>query len=276
MKLAELCSQAVDYPKNGVPVDMYVFPLSAGSARFSCQSSQNSPRWLIPYKPDWKKAEDNAPRKTDYYESDRALGALFRNVQLLDTPKTAPPPSKRVIPLSDSISQALKPYIEDALGPGGAKNSERAVASIAPIFSRYADELRYICATHSLSDSPDSRLVEEEVVVGTITAVCSQHRYRNDRTYRMRLHSKVLVDSVRRKLYQPVRDPDAPNATGQMRYNLQQAWLAWDYGMRNRHIPGANSFAIVALGVIGAALADMDKVRLRPGQEDVGSGDDGL
>ncbi|EKM55297.1 uncharacterized protein PHACADRAFT_173398 [Phanerochaete carnosa HHB-10118-sp] len=259
IRLAELCSQAVDYPKNGVPVDI-----------------QNSPRWLIPYKPDWKKAEDNAPRKTDYYESDRALGDLFRNVQLLEPPKTVHLPSKRLPPLSDSISQALRPYIEDIFGPGGARNSERDVASIAPVFGRYAEELRYICVTHSLSDSPESRLVEEEVVVGTITAVCSQHRYRNDRTYRMRLHSKVLVDSVRRRLYQPVRDQLAPEAVGQMRYNLQQGWLAWDYGMRNRHIPGANSFAIIALGVIGAALTDMGRILLKPGLEDMAGDVDGM
>lgn len=260
IRLAELCSQAVDYPKNGVPVDI-----------------QDSPRWLIPYKPDWKKAEDNAPRKTDYYTSDRALGELFRNVQLLDTPKSATLPTKRQPPLSDSISQALRPLIEEVLGVGGARNSERGLLGIAPLFGRYAEELRYICVTHSLSDSPESRLVEEEVVVGTITAVCSQHRYRNDRTYRMRLHAKALVDSVRRRLYVPPRDdPMGADATGAMRYGLQQAWLAWDYGMRNRHMFGANSFAVVALGVIGAVLADLGKITLKPGKEEAagGGGDD--
>ncbi len=38
MKLAELCSQAVDYPKNGVPVD-----------------TEQIPRRIIHAKPDWKK-----------------------------------------------------------------------------------------------------------------------------------------------------------------------------------------------------------------------------
>lgn len=36
LQLAALCSQAVDYAKNGVPVDIH-----------------DSPRLLIPYKPDW-------------------------------------------------------------------------------------------------------------------------------------------------------------------------------------------------------------------------------
>lgn len=235
---------------------------------------QDSPRWLIPYKPDWKKSEDNAPRKTDYYESERALGTLYRAVHLLDSPKTVPPPTKHSRQLTDGISQALRPFIEKALGTAGFVNSERALMSIAPVFRRYADELKYICITHSLSDSPESRLVEEEVVVGTITAVCSQHRYRNDRTYRMRLHSKVLVDNVRRKLYRPVRDPATPEAVGEMRYGLSQAWLAWEYGMRNSHIFGARSFAIVALGVIAAVMSDMGLVMLKPeGQADAGDSD---
>ncbi|GJE87096.1 RdRP-domain-containing protein [Phanerochaete sordida] len=259
MKLAELCSQAVDYPKNGVPVDI-----------------QDSPRLLIQYKPDWKKAEVNAPRKTDYYESDRALGELYRNVELLATPRAMDPPSKRQPPLSDSISRALRPYVERELGAGGARNAERELAGVAGVFARYAEELRYICVTHALSDSPESRLVEAEVVVGTISAVCTQHRYRNDRTHRMRLHARVLVDGVRRRLYARVGDPADPAAQGQMRYNLKQGWLAWDYGMRNRHMFGASSFAVVALGVIGAALADMGQITLKPEKKEEVPESDGI
>lgn len=252
----------------------YTYPIQVLSFVLSSpRHSQNSPRWLIPYKPDWKQAEDNAPRRTDYYESDRALGELYRKVHLLDAPKSVPPPPTRPRPLSDSISLALQPHIEWALGT--AQNSDRDLSAIAPIFRRYADELRYISVTHSLSDSPESRLDEEEVVVGTITAVCSQTRFRNDRSYRMRLHAKTLVDSVRKKLYQHVKDPTTPEATGVMRYGLAQAWLAWDYGMRNRHIFGANSFSIIALGSIAAALSDMGKINMkREKRETDASGDD--
>ena len=79
----------------------------------------------------------------------------------------------------------------------------------------------------------------------------------------MRLHTKMLVDSIRKKLYQHVKDPHTPEASGVMRYGLAQAWLAWDYGMRNRHIFGANSFAIIALGSIAAALADMGQIDMK-------------
>lgn len=227
----------------------------------------------MPYKPDWKKSEDNNPRVTDYYESDRALGWLFRNVELLKTPQSVEPPAgNRPVPLSDCISQALIPYIEQALGPENVRRSDEEVSQMNVVFTRYADELRYICVTHSLSDSHESRLVEEEVVVGTITATCSQHRYRNDRTYRMRLHALVLASNVRRKLYIRAREPRVATE-GEVRYGLTQAWLAWDYGMRNRGHFGANSFALIALVAVGDALADLGLITLK--MENRGEAEDG-
>ncbi|KAI0703549.1 RdRP-domain-containing protein [Cytidiella melzeri] len=233
LTLASLCSQAVDYPKNGIPVDI-----------------QDSPRWLIPFKPDWKKPEEDTPHRADYYESDRALGDLFRNVKLLKISKAAPSAicggNKRNQPLSDQISQALKPHIEKMLGANGFRHSDSDVSETKPLFARYVDELKYICLVHALSDSPDSRLVEEEIVIGTILAHCSEGRFRKDRMFRMRLHATVLVDNIRKKLWEWKEEP----SEGELRYGLVQAWRAWDFGMRNRGMFGASSFAIIALGVI--------------------------
>ncbi|KAI0780590.1 RdRP-domain-containing protein [Trametes elegans] len=244
IELAGLCSQAVDYPKNGVPVDIF-----------------DSPRLLIREKPDWKKAEDSDPRDTDYYFSSRALGELFRSIDLnnLKLPKGSPPVQpaavtlvpaaaapKRETPLSDVISLALKPFVEGQLHY--FLNNDQNVADMKTLFLRYEEELRYICLTHALSDAPDNRLNEEEVVVGTILAVCSQTRWRRDRMHRMRLHSSGLVQEVRMRLYQPadVLNPEQ----GELLYGLSQAWLAWDFGMRNRGVFGASSFSLVALGVV--------------------------
>ncbi|KAI0373002.1 RdRP-domain-containing protein [Pilatotrama ljubarskyi] len=239
IELARLCSQAVDYPKNGVPVDIF-----------------DSPRLLIREKPDWKKAEDSDPRDTDYYFSSRALGELFRSIDLnnLKLPTTPAPipdggvvlPPQREQPLSDVISLALRPFVEGQLHY--FYNADRNVAEMKALFLKYEQELRYICVTHALSDAPDIRLREEEVVVGTILAVCSQQRWRKDRMHRMRLHSSELVRDVKRRLYQPadVLNPEQ----GELLYGLSQAWLAWDFGMRNRTVFGARSFSLVALGVV--------------------------
>lgn len=214
----------------------------------------------MPVKPDWKKAEQNAPRETDYYESSRALGELFRNVTLLDPPPPIPyNANANVAPLSDSISVALESHITRHLGEGSFHNSEDHVSEMEPLFRHYVDELKYICLTHALSDSSESRLSEEEVVIGSILASCSQHRYRADRMYRMRLNSAVLVNDIRQKLYMKVDDP----APGQLRYGLGQAWLAWDFAMRNRGLFGANSFALITLGIIGDTLEGLGDISVR-------------
>ncbi|KAI0647398.1 RdRP-domain-containing protein [Trametes meyenii] len=246
IQLAKLCSQAVDYPKNGVPVDIF-----------------DSPRLLIREKPDWKKAEDSDPRDTDYYYSSRALGVLFRSIDLnnLKLPASSTPvpnggvvlAPKREQPLSDVISLALRPLIERQLHY--FYNDDRNVADMTALFLRYEKELRYICVTHALSDAPDIRLQEEEVVVGTILAVCSQVRWRRDRMHRMKLHSSELARDVQRRLFQPV-DVLHPEQ-GELLYGLSQAWLAWDFGMRNRGVFGAQSFSLVALNVVLDTLSKL-------------------
>lgn len=162
-----------------------------------------------------------------------------------------PPPREQ--PLSDAISIALRPFIEGQLFY--FENADRNVAEMMALFQRYEQELRYICVTHALSDAPDIRLQEEEVVVGTILAVCSQQRWRRDRMHRMRLHSSELVRDVRRRLYQPadVLNPEQ----GELLYGLSQAWLAWDFGQRNRSVFGARSFGLVALGVVLDTLSKL-------------------
>lgn len=194
-------------------------------------------------------AEDIAPRSTDYYESTRALGELYRNIAIVEPPTTSSTvplgAAHRPTPLTDPISLALKPYIEQQLHH--FRNEDKDVSEMHSLFQRYVDELRYISVTHSLSDAPDACLMEEEIVVGTILAQCSQHRWRTDRTYRMRLHSSVLVRDIRNKLSACTEDEPTK---GNLRFGLSQGWLAWDFGTRNKAIFGAKSFGLIALGVV--------------------------
>lgn len=220
---------------------------------------KDSPSRLIPFKPDWKKAEENMARELDYYESTRALGELFRSITFKKPDPVSPvKPTNGVSqlrPLIDTISQALIPLVAKHLGTH--INSDAEVREMSTLYNSYLQELRYMRLTHALSDSPDSRLEEEEIVVGTILANCSQHRYRTDRTYRMRLHSATVVRDIQRALYKPDQGP----GEGELRYGLRQAWLAWDFGMRYKYIPGGNSFAIIALGVICNVLEGLGELR---------------
>ena len=203
-------------------------------------------------------AEDNDPRDTDYYLSSRALGDLLRAITINkpmppaesypdpEGPKVIQKLQMREQPLSDVISTTLKPHIERQLHY--FFNDDRNVADMRTVFLRYEQELRYICVTHALSDAPDIRLQEEEVAIGTILANCSQHRWRNDRMHRMRMHASELVRDTKHKLYRPADflNPEQ----GELLYGLSQAWLAWDFGMRNQTVFGARSFSLVALGVV--------------------------
>ncbi len=103
MKLARLCSQAVDYAKNGNPVDIH----------------NNLPKPLNRFKPDWHKAEVTGARELDYYVSDRALGELYRNINLNDPKEPIEDLSVEgsggTAPLEDPISRKVAPLVRSTL-----------------------------------------------------------------------------------------------------------------------------------------------------------------
>ncbi|KAG2020116.1 calcium ion transporter [Coprinopsis cinerea AmutBmut pab1-1] len=241
LALAELCSQAVDYPKQGIPVDL---------------DSNDLPRTLIRCKPDWHAAEVVSPRETDYYRSTRALGFLYRAVELKpiteEEKKLAP---NKFPPLTDAISRALIPYVKTYLG--AAVNPNGQFAEIDKIFQRYVNELNYICITHTLSNTPGVKLLEAEVVAGTILAKCAQKRMRSDRIYRMRLHSETLVKDVQKDFKGRTNSPDSLDGfiTG-----LGRAWRAWEYSQKYNDQFGANSFGIIALSVTLDSLEGLGTV----------------
>ncbi|KAI0263469.1 RNA dependent RNA polymerase-domain-containing protein [Gloeopeniophorella convolvens] len=243
MRLAELCSQAVDYAKNGVAVDL--------------SSPGALPKQLIKFKPDWKKAEVTGARDLDYYESDRALGFLYRNISLEDPNEpvagvSAQPPA----PLQDPISCALAPLVQsfvgdtDADGPTPAPADADADAQAEALHARHVREMRFICTTHALIDAPDVRLMEEEVVLGTILADCTQKHARSERAFRMRTHAETLVRDLR-ALVVPVGvgvGSEAP--PGVLRAGLRDAWGMWGWAQRNRDADFIESFSLVVLGIV--------------------------
>ncbi|KAH9989050.1 RNA dependent RNA polymerase-domain-containing protein [Russula compacta] len=263
MTLATLCSKAVDYAKNGKPVDL-----------------RNAPRTLSKFKPDWDKAEVTGARDLDYYMSDRALGHLFREIDLYDPteplkgfPVTSSPAST---PPDDAISRALAPLVRysvvdsdsgsSAMAAAAAENAQ--VEGVKELHARYAREMRCICASHALvvDAAPDVRLTEEEVVLGTILANCTQPRWRRNRADRMRLHAEMLVLDVRSHVVPPVPSdgpggrpgPSSSSSSTErrprslllLRDGLRDAWAMWCWAQRHRDEPFIESFSLIALEVI--------------------------
>ena len=208
------------------------------------------PRTLIRCKPDWHAAEVVSPRETDYYESDRALGLLYRSITLDDPQPILPVPP--VQPLSDPITLTLLESVQRHLGDSAVIDNDSL--ELQKIFQRYTDELRYICATHTLSATPGVRLLEAEVVIGTILAKCSQKRWRSDRIYRMRLHASSLVEDVQRNLVESLKDVPVFELID----GLRLAWRAWGFSLRHRADFGANSFGIIALGTVIDCLDEIE------------------
>jgi len=235
MRLAELCSQAVDYAKNGTPVDI----------------NNNLPKPLIRFKPDWHKAEVTGARELDYYVSDRALGHLFRNVKLHDPKELvegfSTEHSGEVAPLEDAITCAVEPHIRRTLDTIHNNDNSCADDGFAEqLHAQYVREMRFICATHTLVDTPDVRLTEEEVVLGTILANCTQSRWRSDRSYRMKQHTKDLVGRIRSQIIKCEGSPTEE----QLRAALPHAWAVWCWAQHHRDKEYIESFALLVLGTM--------------------------
>jgi hypothetical protein len=92
-------------------------------------------------------------------------------------------------------------------------------------------------------------LTEEEAMVGTIVAKCSQPRKRRDLMAKLREQTNLLVTGIREDL---LGDEDLPLERGLMR-----GWVAWE--LSAIHAFGAKSFGWVALGGVFEAIKDIEE-----------------
>ena len=239
IKLAKLCRIAINYAKNGkaVEIDATLKPFNKS-------------------RPDWSRPEVPGTHQVDYYESRRALGYLFRNIDLQGPnelpdgiPITYP---AEIAPLEDVISRTLAPLVQSALNVTlGSPETENA--QTADLHVRYASEMGFICVTHSISLSPDVPLNEEELVLGTILGKYSQQRTRTDRMERMRMQVEMLVRDVRAQIV-PM---DAPLVQEDLRRGLRDAWGVWCWAQYRREKPFIQSFSLVALGLVLDVLGQL-------------------
>ncbi|KAG6336315.1 hypothetical protein ID866_2764 [Astraeus odoratus] len=225
LKLAELHSKAVDYPKNGNKVDIV-----------------DMPRQLIPFKPDWHQIEQSTHRAVGYYESSRALGHMYRNIILEEIPDN--PPNAEL--LNDPITKALQSHVRRQLGH--LHHTDQGW--IEPIYAGYREELTYISTTYSFSRTP---LREEELVVGVILANCPDERYKKDRQYSMRESLSFLLNSTRLGIVGEVNETTSDE---ELRQKLARGWHTWTYSLQKalNQVPferfGSRSFGLIALGLV--------------------------
>ena len=251
MTLSQLHSDAVDYPKTSTPVPL-----------------EKIPKLKFKAKPDWNQPETmNDTKSADYYPSQRAIGRLFREIQL---------PALDILP-SVNRAQREKPHEEEddrlvaQFGRVSLRDDDQvdvAVydritdfidADVDPdhrarafaLFDRYTTELKMICAAHTISYRRNAyMLTEEEATIGTIVAKTSQPRHRRDTISKLRDKTSLQVKGVR---YELVSEEDG------FETKLRKAWALWRVTQEERELMGARSLGLIALGVIFDTIKEFEE-----------------
>ncbi|KAI0348632.1 RdRP-domain-containing protein [Trametopsis cervina] len=255
MKLSALHSDAVDYPKSGQPV-----PLA------------NLPRLKFKSKPDWHAPETITPDPEKYYESNRAIGLLCREIELpaVEKVKRIQRAQRRQLQQNETYSEqevydffvdgeltdhavyeATSAHVAGFIQLG--RFAEELVAEMWELFENYRSQLQTICVDHTLSNARDAMLTEEEAVVGTIVAKCSQPRKRKDLMSKMREQTSTLVDDIVGAM--AGEEGIMPEKV------LERAWVAFRLAALEGEYEtfGAQSFAWVALGEIFGAIKAIEQ-----------------
>ena len=248
-KLAELHSWAVDFPKNGEPVPFDEIP---------------HPNTRV--KPDWFAPEVTDVSDADYYESNTALGKMFRDIYL--PPLSAesfdsraqqrrrekrPPngPSLKDTLASNGLSDLISTKLLRRLKPlVDLVDTEELATAMADLFDHYAAELEHICYSYTLSRSAKSRLTEEEVFISTIIAKSAQPRMRKDNISTMRDETSSLV----RRMWKELEGGDE----FVIKDWANRAWTAWRVSLMKKNMFGAKSFGWMALRAIFEIIKELD------------------
>jgi len=255
LKLASLHSNAVDYPKTGQPVPL-----------------KEIPKLKSKEKPDWNAPETMNSAQGNYYESQRAIGRLFRAIDLpIEQQRFRPDSGRRgrqeqnneLDDLEDTFSQfsldsaredtlfvTVEARVRDYVDTNTYPDDEE-VAFLTQLFSRYASELRAICMANTISYSRSAQLSEEEAIIGSIAQKTSQPRKRKDAMAKLREATDVLVRSIREEL--------AGDDTFTFDDSLKRAWAAWEFSVSQGAVWGAQSFKWVALGSIFEAIREIEQ-----------------
>ncbi|KAF4623572.1 hypothetical protein D9613_001948 [Agrocybe pediades] len=251
MKLANLHSHAVDYPKSGEPVQL-----------------DQIPKLKSRTKPDWNAPETVSTATGNYYESQRAIGKLFRAIDLpVERDVHVEPPRRRrtrgtrqrdenelarafdSINLGDGdIVEVIKNHVYSYLRH--EVEDAEDVNAMVDLYDRYVSELNGICMTNTLSHARD-KLTEEEAVVGTIIQKTSQPRKRKDAMAKLRESTDLLVRAI--------RDFFVGDETMTHRDHLRRAWCAYELSLDKKNEFGAKSFGWVALGAAFEAIRNIEE-----------------
>ena len=257
LKLCQVHSDAVDYPKNGTPVSL-----------------NRVPKPKSDLKPDWFAPETvDLDSSINFYPSQKAIGKLFRAIDLPkvevrthvkamrqkrqqvreDQPVADLDEVFAALCMNDREGDPLESAVESRVAEFitvDDPHSEYAKLAIESL-DRYSVELQGICACNAIQRQKATTLSEEEAVVGTIVAKCSQKRRRRDAISQLREQTSFLVKGVRDELS---GDDDSSQYDW-----LATAWTAWKVSRHLKDRFGAHSYGWIALGEVFDAMRAIEQ-----------------
>jgi RNA-dependent RNA polymerase len=226
------------------------------------------PKLKFKQKPDWNRPETLASSNVDYYESQRAIGKLFREIKLPALEKVRRVwrhqrhhlrqedtdedslvnrlERTAIADIVDDIDQAVCDRISQFIRP---EIDDDYMVHVSQLFDIYASSLRTICTSNALSFARDAMLTEEEAVIGTIVAKSSQPRRRKDMMSKLREQTSSLVKTIRHDLAGD-EDHFAGNENYARETALRHAWTCWRLTLMEKDTFGAQSLGFIALGMI--------------------------
>ena len=235
--MAKLCNKAVDYAKNGFPIDL-----------------STAPRPKPGSKPDWKKDEfyDEETLADEYYESVNALGEIYR---YMDSPIRAIPTKRSAS--YNPIYNILNPIICKEIDFHDIPSSmENRVLSIMDTFRA---EIKHIRTSYTHTGMSKEQLSEEELVLGIIATDRVQHRWHKERVRRIRGCIAELEKDTRDVLV-PRRIADMNSK--EIKVSLKMGWLCWKVAVDRLDSEdkfGLNAFSFLALNVVLDCLEQLER-----------------
>ncbi|KAH7868663.1 RNA dependent RNA polymerase-domain-containing protein [Lentinula edodes] len=270
LRLADLHSQAVDYPKTGNPVSFYSIPRKT-------MYNKRLPDW---YAPESMEVID----EQKYYRSTRALGKLFRDIDLSSGSEISSSGHHTDLQEQEELSLDQLTTLMSTTSISGSEfgdilgviesyvaqfiegNEEHDNNSeLHGMFVQYCADLQIICSMHNLNRSKSYLLSEEEAVAGTIlynaevsTAV------RNDHIRKLREETNILVKGVYDMLHGTHFTPEQYLVRAFCSFRL-----ATVYVQRENPVYGAKSFWWVTLGNVFDAVGETSKKKKEAIQQQV-------
>ena len=254
IKLCQIHSNAVDYPKSGTAV-----------------APNTVPKPKSDFKPDWHAPETvDLDGATGFYPSQKAIGKLFRDIDLPevqirrraarrerqhirdDAPEADLDEIFAALCMENRRGDSLESAVEDCVDEFiGLEPSSKFVKLAIESLSRYSIELQGICASNAIQRNKGAMLSEEEAVIGTIVAKCSQRRRRREAIAQLREQTGHLVKSIRDEL-------SGDDDTSQYEW-LETAWAAWKVSRHLKDQFGAHSYGWIVLGELFDAMKAIEK-----------------